>query len=134
MSSASDQGNYEASFLCQIFDKAGDRRELPVALGVKEYQVRQIEFTDFEITESASFKESIDFENRFSVYVDIPSAMPPNAGWNRTRVYDFDFRHLNHRVGSIVISVIVEPRPNVVNSRVIEATGICKMILRKESS
>jgi hypothetical protein len=134
LSPASDAGDFDASYLCKVFAKDGMAREIPGKFGLKSNQLREIEFSD----KSEVIKRKYDHKQVVAQQVSVVVGLPVSDGksWRgqHSRVYNFDFTEMRFGEGSLRISQIVEPRPNVVAGHTLEATGICDIVIPKAAS
>ena len=133
-SPASDEGNFDASYVCKVYAKDGTSRDIPVKFGLKAFELREIEFTDGGSTAAEKYDKGRVTENKITVYVTPP---PEKQGFpyrTTSLVYQFDFTDMRFGEGAVRIDRIVEPRPNVVTSHSIQATGICTIIIPKAAS
>jgi hypothetical protein len=133
-SPAFNAGNLDATYMCKVFALDGASREVQVKFTLKSFELRSIEFTDSALAGKRLFASGDVTDNRAAVYVDLPEKDAAKAQYKTSRVYSFDFSDVRFGEGSVRISQIVEPRPNVVIASSIEATGICTILIPKDAS
>jgi hypothetical protein len=133
-SPASDAGDFDAAYVCKVFENSGVSREIPVNFTLKNHKLREIVFTDNGTKSIEKYSENQVLGNSASIYVALPHDNSQVGGWQKTRVYSFDFGDMRFGQGILKINLIVEPRPNVVTSSRIVATGICTIVIPKDAS
>lgn len=134
LAAAPVEGSFDRALACAMYAEDGTKRVVTGGLSFQDYEIRSFEIKDGEFAGRETYSKGSNSSDGALLYVALPSRGGAAAAPRTSRVYTLGRLDIRFGQAVMTIDMIREPRPNVVVSRSIIATGICNVSLKEKAA